>query len=374
MSAQPLHAVSTFAGIGGIDLGLQAAGIPTRLLCECDKYAKAVLARRFPGIPLYPDVRTLTADDLYAAGCDPARTVLTGGFPCQDLSVAGKRAGMGEGTRSGLYWQLDRLVGEFQPQWVVYENVPGLLSSNGGRDMGAVLTSLADRGYGFAYRVLDAQYFGLAQRRKRVVIVGRLRDSGAAPAQILFEPESGAGNPATVRKARTPTAAAAEGGVGISRAVSTRSERLDEDTQTFVVSALSASGVGTCGADDNQAQANHLIPATYQRVIRSGARDKDGNLPPDKWEHRDVAATLNGFDLGSGSRAVELVMKPGVRRLTPLECERLQGFPDNWTEGQSDSQRYRQVGNAVAVPVFEWVARRLAAVDAGTFEPEGRGW
>ena len=147
-----LTVASMFSGIGLIDLGLERAGMETRVLCESDKAARSVLARRFPGVPTFPDVRELTADDLRAAGCDPDATVLAAGFPCQDLSVAGGRRGMGRGTgtRSALYWHVDRLLGEFAPRWVILENVPGLLSSHRGRDMGAVLGSLADRGYGFA--------------------------------------------------------------------------------------------------------------------------------------------------------------------------------------------------------------------------------
>lgn len=342
-----LAVASTFSGVGGIDLGFHAAGIPTRLLCEYDKHAASVLARRFPGVPIHPDVTELTADDLAAAGLVPERTILAGGFPCQDLSIAGARRGMGEGTRSGLYWHLDRLMAEFRPAWVVFENVPGLLSSNGGRDMGAVLGSLADRGYGFAYRVLDAQYFGVPQRRSRVVIVGRLGDSGAAPAQVLLEPEGGGWDSPAGDKARA----------GAARNFARGPRRAGRE----VVSTLQASGGDRVDAE--AAAGGHLIPATFQKVIRSGERDAEGNLPPEVWAQRDVAATLNLHDLGSCTRAVDVVVRPTtVRRLTPLECERLQGFPDAWTEGQADSHRYKQMGNGVAVPVFEWVAHRLAAV------------
>lgn len=412
-----LQLASFFSGVGGIDLAFQRAGVPSLLTCEIDRAAASVLRRHFPDAAHHDDITKVTADDLYAAGLDPSRAVLAGGFPCQDLSVAGARRGMGEGTRSGLYWHLDRLMGEFHPAWVVLENVPGLLSSHGGRDMGAVVGSLADRGYGWSYRVLDAQHFGVPQRRRRVVIVGRLGDSGSAPAQVLLEPEG------SRRDSAPGQSAGAVAATGPARGV---------------VSALTANGVGICGPDDNQAQAGHFVPMTFQKVIRSGARDADGNLPPEVWAERDIAATLNLNDLGSETRAVELVVTratttlgdrthaltaeghdasedgtgrgtpiiaatltagtshPGVsapgrrqeddhnlvafhtevRRLTPLECERLQGHPDNWTKvaarpdgtthEQSDTQRYRQMGNGVAVPVFEWVARRLVATDART--------
>lgn len=504
-----LEHISLFTGVGGVDLGMAGAGIRTVAACEIDNAALGVLADRFPATYRYTDVKDVTGDSLRRLA-NPTRTVLSAGFPCTDLSVAGGRRGMGRGTRSGLYWEVDRILGEFAPAWVVLENVPGLLSAacacpgdgtcverglavrcdgethavpggacwgqciaRHGGVMGAVLGSLAERGYGFAYRVLDARYFGVPQRRRRVVIVGRLGDDGSAPAQVLLEPEGVRGNPAegiTPRQVfARPTRAGASSG-RIARALTTRSSVALDDQQTdqLVVGVLgshahtltaegfdasedgtgrgtpivaapqtaatltagvSGAGVSTPGRrqeddynivafagqtggdidmpvgdvapsltanqihsvayaaervtaldtqqggpDDNAAQGGHLI-ATYQKVIRSGARDADGNLPPEVWAERDVAATLNLNDLGSESRAVEVdghLDRPGrltVRRLTPLECERLQGFPDDHTitsngKEQADSPRYREMGNAVAVPVFEWVARRIVAVDA----------
>ena len=418
-----LTIASTFSGVGGIDLAFERAGCRTALLCEKDKHAAAVLRHHWPDTPIHDDITELTADDLHAAGCRPESTVLIGGFPCQDLSVAGARRGMGAGTRSGLYWHLDRLMAEFRPAWVVFENVPGLLSSQDGRDMGAVVGSLAERGYGWAYRVLDAQHFGVPQRRRRVVIVGRLGDSGATPARVLLEPEGGDRD-------------SAEGGPSGAIAAASPARGVSE-----VVGSLQAHH-GRLDADS--AGGGHLVRMTFWKVIRSGARDADGNLPPEVWAERDIAATLNLNDLGSETRAVELVvtqlavrgrdggaqievgpdggppynaLRAGdggssrqslvaittlgdrthaltaeghyasedgtgrgtpiiathteVRRLTPLETERLQGHPDNWTKvaarpdgttyEQSDSQRYKQMGNGVAVPVFEWVARRVVA-------------
>ena len=396
-----MHAVSLFSGIGLLDLAMHRAGIPTRLLCEADPAARRVLAHRFPGIPIHPDVQELTADDLRSAGADPARTVLHGGFPCQDLSVAGGRRGMGEGTRSGLYWHIPRLLADFPAAWVVLENVPGLLSSHGGRDMGAVVGSLADLGYGLAWRVLDAQHFGVPQRRRRVVIVGHLGAPWGAPAEVLLEPAGLSWDSAPLAGAGSSAPGAAAGG--------SRGRR--------ITSALTAHH-GRMTAED----ADNLV--TFQKVIRSGYRDAAGNLPPEVWAERSVSATLSPHDLTSEARAVDLVVSATgdrthaltaeghdasedgtgrgcpiiafqpqaagnsarsigtpapclsvnqvagvhtetvVRRLTPLECERLQGAPDGWTDGQADSPRYRQLGNAVAVPVFEWVARRLVDVDA----------
>lgn len=236
-----LSHVSLFAGVGGADLGMEAVGIDTVLACEIDKHARAVLGHRFPHATLHDDVRKLTGDDIRRAGAVPERTILSGGFPCQPFSVAGRRRGMGgDDERGDLYWQISRILSEFPARWVVLENVPGLLSIDGGRTFGTILGDLADLGYGVAYRVLDAQFFGVPQRRRRVFIVGCLGDD-RRPVEVLLEPEGRAGDPAP---GLTPGAGAATGlGGGV-------------DGSGVVGSLTSARG----GADDNDAQARRLIP------------------------------------------------------------------------------------------------------------------
>jgi DNA (cytosine-5)-methyltransferase 1 len=386
-----------FSGTGALELGLERAGIHVRWQCEVDPKCRQLLAKRFPGIPCYDDVRTVTD----APGVD----VLCGGFPCQDVSVAGRRAGLA-GERSGLFHEFARLADSLAPTWVLIENVPGLLSSGHrpncldrecsgcepGADMGAVLGTLADLGYGWAYRVLDAQYFGVAQRRRRVFIVGCLGDAARAAA-VLLESESCEG------------------------------DRLPRRETGQVTSALTANGIGTCGADDNQGQAGHLIPACTTRcgntlddqqsgqlvaeTLRSHPRPGSNSVgqvggfyPHAGREFRsydDVSPTITvGSGLGissppgvafSENQRGEVLEtdyarqvttgggKPGqgypavrqgmaVRRLTPLEAERLQGFPDGWTEGFPDSVRYRMLGNAVAVPCASWIGRRIVTAAA----------
>lgn len=235
-----LRHVSLFAGVGGADLGMEAAGIPTVLACEIGNSARTVLAHRFPHATLHDDVRTLTGDDLRRAGAVPERTILSAGFPCQPFSVAGRRRGMGgDDERGDLYWQISRILAEFPARWIVLENVPGLLSSDGGRTFGTILEDLADIGYGVAYRVLDAQFFGVPQRRRRVFIVGCLGDD-RRPVQVLLEPESGDRDSAP----RVTT------GPGVAGRPAPRPNRA-------FVSALTSSGGGP---DDNDAQAGHLIP------------------------------------------------------------------------------------------------------------------
>lgn len=340
---------SLFAGIGGFDLAFERAGFRVAWQVEIDPKCRQVLQHHFPGSELHEDAKTF---DPRAA--EPVR-VLVGGFPCQDLSVAGRRAGLA-GEKSGLFWEFARIIEEATPEWVVVENVPGLLSSGGGRDMGTVLGVLDDLGYMGGWRVLDAQYFGVAQRRRRVFLVGRAGKHGAG--EVLLEPGGVRRDPPARPEAGTLT------------------------------SALTRNGVdGGGGPDDNSAQANHLIPAVAGTIGSNGkgfrTSDLDGHgayIPEipgvsnalrsqrgQRYDHNEQAFIPTAFHItqelskgteqGCSTIAAQTLM--GVRRLTPLECERLQGFPDYWTAGQSDSARYRQLGNAVCVPVVGWIAGRM---------------
>lgn len=308
-----ISAVSLFAGVGGFDLALERAGVSVAAAAEIEPDCRSVLGRHFPRTALFPDVTKVTGDQLRAAGFDPRRGIVTAGFPCQDISVAGRRAGLA-GARSGLFWHVVRLADELRPRWLLVENSTGLLSSNSGRDMGTVVGALADLGYGVCWRVLDAAFFGVAQHRERVFIVGCAGD-GATSVEVLLEPEGGGRDPAASGAAR-----AGDPGRGTGSA---RGHRRGGG-QVTVVSTLQGGG-----------RRGHRIDA-------------------------------------EGAAGGQLIPMPGggVRRFTPLECERLQGFPDDWTRWtadgreQSDSARYRQIGNAVAVPVAEWIGRRITAADA----------
>lgn len=297
-----LTLVELFAGIGGFSCGFGRAGVATVAAVEIDAKAQSVLRRNFPFTPVFDDVAAVTGEDITTCGFSPDRGVLTAGWPCQDISVAGRGKGL-SGERSGLFYEVIRLLDELRPRWFVLENVPRLLSLNGGRDMGAVVGALAECGYGIAYRVLDASGFGTAQRRRRIFFVGYLGDNGNRPAQVLFDREGLCVHSAPAGATQPQRRRTVKGS-------------LDASGRVDPVAALTAQGVGTCGADDNQAQAGHLLAGT-----------------------------------------------DGVRRLMPVECERLQGFPDGWTDVATDSARYRMLGNAVAVPVVEWIATRLVEVD-----------
>lgn len=196
---------SLFTGIGGFDLALENAGMICKWQVEKDQACLALLEKK------WPNVRRLT--DVKEAGNATLERVdlICGGFPCQDLSVAGKRAGL-DGERSGLWFEFERIIEELEPRWVVIENVPGLLSSRGGADFAVILQGLVKLGYGVAWRVLDAQYFGVAQRRRRVFIVGSLGDGRSA--QVLFESEGLFGDTPTRREEGEGVTAEASGSLG----------------------------------------------------------------------------------------------------------------------------------------------------------------
>jgi len=328
---------SLFAGIGGIDLGLErTGGFKTVWQVEIDGNANAVRKRHWPNVGGHEDVTTFTLD------ANPVRPdLICGGFPCQDLSVAGKRAGLA-GSRSGLFHQFMRIVSERTPRWVLVENVPGLLSSNEGRDMGIVLTEMAKLGYGTAYRILDAQWFGVAQRRRRVFIVGCLGDWRRA-AEVLFESESLPWNPPPSRETwqncASPFASRSTAGGG---------HGTDFESSGGLVACGLTARYGK-GVDSDVTDC--LLPIAYRTSGNCGVM-----------EQGSITAALN---CGSDPNQTIIDGMFGVRRLTPREEERCFGFPDDWTRFKadgtevSDSARYRMLGNAVAVPVAEWIGHRI---------------
>lgn len=237
---------SLFTGIGGFDLGLERAGLECAWQVENDSQCVSVLRRRWPDIPKFGDIATLKGEDL-----EPVELVC-GGFPCQDLSVAGRRAGLA-GKRSGLFHEFMRIVAEIAPRWVLIENVAGLLSSSGGRDMGTVLGVLGQLGYGWSYRVLDSQYFGVPQRRRRVFIVGC--SGGVCPPEVLFEPESLPGDSPPSREAGARVAASLTRGTESAGRGGYAGRRQEDDVNLFVNALQASNG----GPDDNRAQAGHVV-------------------------------------------------------------------------------------------------------------------
>lgn len=206
-----MRVLSVFTGVGGFDLGAIGAGLEVIGQVEIDKNCQTVLRDHFPDVPLHDDISTAIEwakeNDLYGRV-----DIVAGGFPCQDVSVAGRRAGIA-GSRSGLFWEALRLASEIRAHTIILENVPGLLSSNQGRDFAVILTALADSGYRhIEWRVLDSQFFGVPQRRRRVFIVATSRDTGGRP--ILVEREGMRGDTKAREQTRQSAPKDTGGGFG----------------------------------------------------------------------------------------------------------------------------------------------------------------
>lgn len=450
----PLTFISLFAGIGGFDLGFARAGLHCVAQVEKDAAARSVLARHWPDVPQFDDVRDVGRHNL------PAADIVCGGFPCQDLSQAGQRAGLA-GARSGLFYEMVRIIDELRPAFLVWENVPGLLTSDRGRDFARVLLALDAIGYSGAWTSLDAQFFGLAQRRQRVFGVFARSDIGASCcAEVLSLANRLPWNTAPRPTARADIAASLTAGSATGSGVNQPGRRQEDDINIVVAGTLRANDhqgqrgdgadnlvVGTIGAafsknrglgQENEtgmlvtdaiafawqqcvsendrsyiaragdyagAVSTSRVDAVAYSVAGHGAysegigtlrasggdvgkgsenlvvstlthhhgrnNDKEDTLLPIAFTERtraegrtleaqeDLAYALTNPGSGGRTHSRQIAGGFGVRRLTPRECERLQGFPDDWTAGQSDSARYRQLGNAAPVPMTEWLARQF---------------
>lgn len=315
---------------------------------EVDRFPSAVLAHHYPHTPNLGDMTK------FQEWPDADVDVLVGGTPCQSFSVAGLRAGLDD-PRGALLLCYLAIARRYRPRWVVWENVPGVLSIDGGRAFGSLLGGLAELGYGFAYRVLDAQHFGLAQRRARVFVVGHLGDWRRAAA-VLFERESLSGHPAPRREAgervARPLTPGSPGGSGY---------RNDADTADNLVGAIINHDAG--GMSNAQVEAGQL--AAFGGNNTSGAIDVATAVNHHAGRYDFESETLLAFD----ARQSDVRQGMQVRRLTPRECERLQGFPDDYTlipyRGNlaADGPRYKALGNSFAVPVVRWIGQRMAMVE-----------
>ena len=303
---------SLFSGVGGLDLGFERQGFSISWACDKEKSCRKILAKHFPSAKLYDDVKTIDVSKV-----SPVDVVI-GGFPCQDLSVGGQRKGLA-GNRSGLFYEFIRIVRDMsiRPSFVVVENVPGMLTSNNGRDFTVILNEMVKQWSpkSIAWRTLDSRYFGVPQRRERVFIVADL--AGERASEILD---------------------------------------LSTDMRRDI-RARTTNGKNPISATGGLFEENVEYPITL-RKSRKAQSDKDFET----WVETDYANTLNLFDVGQRSSVLVAENPNVVRYLTPVEWERLQGFPDGWTEGLSDRARYCQMGNAVTVNVAEWIAKRIKGV------------
>ncbi len=449
---------SVCSGIEAASVAWEPLGWKASFLSEIDKFPRAVLAAHYPKVPLHGDFTTIQTGEY-----DPI-DLLVGGTPCQSFSVAGLRGGLADG-RGNLALEYLKLSQRLRPKWLVWENVPGVLSSAGGRDFGSILGGLVELGYGFAYRVLDAQYFGVPQRRRRVFVVGYLGDWRRAAA-VLFERHSLQGHSAPRREAgqrAAPTISArTEGGGGLGTdfdldngliqafggnntsgpidvatacaAHAVPHGRLNFESETFITAfgskeyAQDAGDVApplrAMGSNKDHpngggqlAVAYNITPSQSNKDYNARASERsqaitgNGNRPSARGgdviafdttqmtskanrsnpqagdpshplaagahapaiafnarqdpTHGPVADPLGTKDTGHG-----FLRGSAVRRLTPQECERLQGFPDDYTlishrgKPAADGPRYKALGNSMAVPVMRWIGERISMVEA----------
>jgi len=303
---------SLFSGVGGLDLGFERQGFSISWACDKEKSCRKILAKHFPSATLYDDVQTIDTSKVSSVD------VVIGGFPCQDLSTGGQQKGL-MGTRSGLFYEFIRIVRDMpkRPSFVVVENVPGMLTSNHGRDFGIILNEMVKQWSpkSIAWRTLDSRFFGVPQRRERVFIVADL--TGERAAEVLD--------------------------------LNTDLRRDHRARQSNGKSTVQTIG----GLFEENVE--------YPKPIRK-SRKAQSNTDFETWVETDYSNTLNLFDVGQRSSVLVLENPNAVRYLTPIEWERLQGFPDGWTEGLSDRARYCQMGNAVTVNVAEWIAKRIRGV------------
>jgi DNA (cytosine-5)-methyltransferase 1 len=370
---------SVCSGIEAASVAWEPLGWRAAWFAEIDPFACAVLKYRWPGVVNIGDFTQQTPG---CGGID----VLVGGTPCQSFSVAGRRLGLDD-PRGNLALEFLRLARLLGPRWLVFENVPGFLSSGGGRDFGAFLGLLGQLGYGFAYRVLDAQHFGVPQRRRRVFVVGHLGDWRRAAA-VLFERSCLSGDSPPGREAGAGVAGSLGGGTG------ERGWCDDFDRSGAFVTAYSTSGpsywregLGTLKARDyKDGHDTGLIAHSLRADGFDASEDGTGRGTPlvpvaFNWQAVGKQTSL-GFDPEAGivgalngsqkAAVVTPLVGSAVRRLTPREAERLMGLPDNYTlvpyrgKPASDGPRYKALGNSFAVPVMRWIGQRINLVEGIT--------
>jgi DNA (cytosine-5)-methyltransferase 1 len=376
--------LSVCAGIEAATVAWHPLGWHPVAFSEIERFPNMVLRHHYPEVPNYGDMTD--HEQWPEADID----VLVGGTPCQSFSIAGLRKGMAD-PRGNLALIYLAIAEQYRPRWLVWENVPGVLSSGGGRDFGSIIAAMVELGYCPTWRVLDAQYFGVPQRRRRVFIVASSRDWRCG-AKVLLEPQSLRRDPPPSRETGQGVADRVVG----SLAESSGHARPGDNIQSVgylhpeipeVANPLTArmhKGINTT-VDEGQTPiveyvqdvadsltANEQKTYTHEgknnfrtRNVMATAVSIRENQRSEVTEHEiaDSLLSSGGGKPGTGYAAIREHMS--VRRLTPIECERLQGFPDGYTDipGASPSARYKALGNSMAVPVMHWIGKRIQEVE-----------
>jgi DNA (cytosine-5)-methyltransferase 1 len=361
---------------------------------EIEKFPCQVLAHHYPEVPNFGDMTKFKEWQI-----ESDVNVLVGGTPCQSFSVAGLRKGLDD-PRGNLMLTYLAIAAKHRPKWLVWENVPGVLSSNGGLDFASLLRGMGELGYGFAYRILDAQYFGVAQRRRRVFVVGYLGNWQRAAA-VLFERHSLCGYPAPSREKGKSIATSTSKSTSVSSWPADISSTLDTTFGSkqglenqhvnagcpmFVPAVANTLGASpSCHSSVNVASGQgdviafdvfnqDLTRAVSKTVASRNDQDTASCVAVEQpiivHGTQDPCVSDIAFAQGRNNGGENVMVQlMAVRRLTPTECERLQGFPDGYTDikhgGKStpDGPRYKALGNSMAVPVMAWIGQRIQQVE-----------
>lgn len=338
---------------------------------EIEPFPSAVLAHRYPNVPNLGDITQHENWSIEPGTID----IVAGGPPCQSFSVAGKRGGLHD-ERGNLILTFLEIAARLRPRWIIFENVPGLLSSDNGNDFRRFLRTLTEIGYGYAYRILDAQHFGVPQRRRRVYVVANFGDWRRC-AEVLFEPESLRGNPTESRQKRKGAPARAGNRVEIIGTLCADSHPGAYSGQDAYTGRLIPTVIDRAAFNQREGaqyppriEPSETMSALVARGPHAIASPEPIAFHPTQDPISSVNVTHTMSTGGTGGAATIAVAQAyAVRRLTPTECERLQGFPDDWTavpfrgKPAADGPRYKAIGNSMATPVIRWIAERITAID-----------
>lgn len=413
--------LSLFSGIEAASVAWLPLGWECVAVAEIEKFPSAVLAHHYPEVPNLGDITKITKDRIEALG---QIDLVVGGFPCQDLSIAGKRKGLrdedGNYTRSGLFFDAMRIVRWANPRYLLLENVPGIYSSNKGRDFTSVVgevlgvefavptdgwrntgVAASDRGL-FEWATLDAQWFGVPQRRRRMFALADFGDWRSRP-PVLFEFHSLSGNPAPSREKGENVAPTLDARAGRSGETSFATSGGLIPSTGDIAHCLNAGGMGRQDYE-TETLITHSFALQHAQIGR-----KDSAGPQGKGWQEDVSFTLDSrpcadvvayrtagdgavYEEGDRTAAITTGTDPcanvvafaqntrdeqtsyirqsmQVRRLTPLECARLQGFSDDYLDitfrgkPAADGPKYKALGNSFAVPVVRWIGEQIQMVE-----------
>lgn len=341
-AGEVMRYLSVCSGVEAASVAWHDLGWTPVAFSEIEPFPSAVLKHRFPDVPNLGDMTKYKEWPIEPGTVD----VLVGGTPCQSFSVAGLRKGLDD-PRGNLMLVYLGLAEHLRVPWLVWENVPGVLSSNGGRDFGTFLGALGQLGYRWSYRVLDAQYFGVSQRRRRVFVVAH-RGDRHAPEQVLFERDSVSGNPPKAGPEGEVTWWDGKATSQTLDAVLYKGQMMPEKNRFPVIALGERSSLLPTATTTETAQFASLITPSVSVLDR-----------------------LRTTSMSTAKTETESYGRVYLRRITPTEAERLQGFPDGWTDiyrkkATPDGPRYKAMGNSMAVPVMRWIGTRLDALVKGT--------